>query len=120
MAEASKENTGGGEGIEVLKNEPFDNFPLLGKQHSLLWHTCLIYFILLISLHSSTGGKYNSGQYTYKIYHLQSKVPAYIRILAPKGSLEIHEEAWNAYPFCRTIITVGIHKRGRTIVLSNR
>ncbi|XP_017144463.1 phosphatidylinositol transfer protein alpha isoform isoform X1 [Drosophila miranda] len=80
VAEASKENTGGGEGIEVLKNEPFDNFPLL-------------------------GGKYTSGQYTYKIYHLQSKVPAYIRLLAPKGSLEIHEEAWNAYPYCRTIIT---------------
>lgn len=33
VAEASKENTGGGEGIEVLKNEPFDNFPLLGKYH---------------------------------------------------------------------------------------
>ncbi|XP_070143124.1 phosphatidylinositol transfer protein alpha isoform isoform X3 [Drosophila kikkawai] len=81
VAEASKENTGGGEGIEVLKNEPFNDVPLL-------------------------GGKYNSGQYTYKIYHLQSKVPAYIRLLAPKGSLEIHEEAWNAYPYCRTIITV--------------
>lgn len=32
VAEASKENTGGGEGIEVLKNEPFEDFPLLGKQ----------------------------------------------------------------------------------------
>ncbi|ENN75106.1 hypothetical protein YQE_08419, partial [Dendroctonus ponderosae] len=77
VAEASKDNTGGGEGIEVLKNEPFNNYPLL-------------------------GGKYNSGQYTYKIYHLASKVPAFIRLLAPKGSLEIHEEAWNAYPYCRT------------------
>ena len=28
----SKNETGGGEGIEVLKNEPFDNFPLLGKK----------------------------------------------------------------------------------------
>lgn len=81
MAEASKDNTGGGEGIEVLKNEPFTNYPLL-------------------------GGKYNSGQYTYKIYHLASKVPAFIRYLAPKGSLEIHEEAWNAYPYCKTVITV--------------
>ena len=26
----SKNETGGGEGIEILKNEPFDNFPLLG------------------------------------------------------------------------------------------
>ncbi|CAH1970417.1 unnamed protein product [Acanthoscelides obtectus] len=80
VAEASKDNTGGGEGIEVLKNEPFTNYPLL-------------------------GGKFNSGQYTYKIYHLASKVPAFIRMLAPKGSLEIHEEAWNAYPYCRTVIT---------------
>ncbi|XP_011503545.1 PREDICTED: phosphatidylinositol transfer protein alpha isoform [Ceratosolen solmsi marchali] len=80
VAEASKNNTGGGEGIEVLKNEPFTNYPLL-------------------------GGKYSSGQYTYKIYHLASKVPAYIRMLLPKSSLEIHEEAWNAYPYCKTVIS---------------
>lgn len=80
VAEASKNETGGGEGIEVLKNEYFKDFPLL-------------------------GGKYKSGQYTYKIYHLQSKVPALIRLLAPKGSLEINEEAWNAYPYCKTVIT---------------
>lgn len=35
-----------------------------------------------------------------------SKVPSFIRLLAPKGSLEIHEEAWNAYPYCKTVITV--------------
>lgn len=80
VAEASKNETGGGEGIEVLKNEPFDDHPLL-------------------------GGKYSKGQYTYKIYHLASKVPAFIRLLAPKGSLEIHEEAWNAYPYCKTVIS---------------
>lgn len=84
VAEASKNNTGGGEGIEVLKNEPFTDYPLL-------------------------GGKYSSGQYTYKIYHLASKVPAFIRILLPKNSLEIHEEAWNAYPYCKTVITVSCH-----------
>lgn len=81
VAEASKNETGGGEGIEVLKNEPFTDYPLL-------------------------NGQYSSGQYTYKIYHLASKVPTFIRLLAPKGSLEIHEEAWNAYPYCRTVITV--------------
>lgn len=80
VAEASKNNTGGGEGIQVLKNEPFTDYPLL-------------------------GGKYSSGQYTYKIYHLASKVPAFIRIMLPKNSLEIHEEAWNAYPYCKTVIT---------------
>jgi len=80
VAEASKNETGGGEGVEVVKNEPFDNYPLL-------------------------GGKFSKGQYTYKIYHLASKVPAFVKFLAPKGSLEIHEEAWNAYPYCKTVIT---------------
>uniref|UniRef100_A0AC35U4K2 Phosphatidylinositol transfer protein n=1 Tax=Rhabditophanes sp. KR3021 TaxID=114890 RepID=A0AC35U4K2_9BILA len=50
---------------------------------------------------AETGG----GYYTSKIYHLQSKVPTLIRKIAPKGSLAIHEEAWNAYPYCRTILT---------------
>lgn len=47
VAQASKNETGGGEGIEVQKNEPYKDRPLL-------------------------NGKYNSGQYTYKIYHLES------------------------------------------------
>ncbi|ODM90545.1 Phosphatidylinositol transfer protein alpha isoform [Orchesella cincta] len=64
----------------IVKNEPFDNLPLLGE-------------------------KYSEGQYTYKKYHLASKVPSFIRMLAPKGSMEIHEEAWNAYPYCRTVVT---------------
>ncbi|XP_047450817.1 phosphatidylinositol transfer protein alpha isoform-like [Mugil cephalus] len=74
VAEASKSETGGGEGVEVLVNEPYEK----------------------------DGEK---GQYTHKIYHLQSKVPGVIRVLAPKGSLEVHEKAWNAYPYCRTILT---------------
>ncbi|XP_057695863.1 phosphatidylinositol transfer protein alpha isoform-like [Corythoichthys intestinalis] len=74
VAEASKNNTGGGEGVEVLANEPYEK----------------------------DGEK---GQYTHKIYHLNSKVPRLVRALAPKGSLEIHEKAWNAYPYCRTILT---------------
>ena len=26
-------------------------------------------------------------------------------MIAPKGSLEIHEDAWNAYPYCKTVLT---------------
>uniref|UniRef100_A0A915L7P2 Phosphatidylinositol transfer protein n=1 Tax=Romanomermis culicivorax TaxID=13658 RepID=A0A915L7P2_ROMCU len=80
VAEASKNETGGGEGIEVLKNEPYKGVPLL-------------------------NGRFNDGQFTHKIYHLQSKVPWWVRKLAPKGSLALHEEAWNAYPYCKTVIT---------------
>lgn len=79
VAQSSRENTGGGEGIEVHKNEPFKNKTDLFQN-------------------------YTDGQYTHKIYKLQSKVPWWIRKMAPKGTLEFHEEAWNAYPFCRTVI----------------
>eukprot|EP00123_Amoebidium_parasiticum_P019455 comp25787_c0_seq1/m.47036 comp25787_c0_seq1/g.47036 ORF comp25787_c0_seq1/g.47036 comp25787_c0_seq1/m.47036 type:complete len:269 (-) comp25787_c0_seq1:44-850(-) len=74
VAEASKNNTGGGDGIEVQKNEPFEN----------------------------EKGK---GQYTYKLYYLTNKVPKVIKMIAPKGALVIHEEAWNAYPYCKTVYT---------------
>lgn len=72
VAEASKNETGGGDGIEVLVNEPYE----IDEQR---------------------------GQYTHKIFHLSSKVPSFVRMLAPSGSLEVHEKAWNAYPFCRTV-----------------
>lgn len=74
VAEASKGETGGGEGVEVLDNKPYEN----GEE---------------------------KGQYTKKIYHLNSKVPSIIKRIAPKGSLELCEEAWNAYPYCKTVLT---------------
>ncbi|KAL4224161.1 hypothetical protein ACF0H5_017614 [Mactra antiquata] len=94
VAEASKENTGGGEGIEVLVNEPFD-----------MEDQCTLTDRLPELPLAANGKIYTKGQYTHKIYHLQSKVPGFIRAIAPKGSLEIHERAWNAYPYCRTIVT---------------
>nr|CAB3264900.1 phosphatidylinositol transfer protein alpha isoform-like [Phallusia mammillata] len=74
VAEASKNETGGGEGIEVLENHPYQK----GDE---------------------------CGQYTKKMYHLASRVPKFLEYLAPAGSLELQEEAWNAYPFCKTVIT---------------
>ncbi|RIA90423.1 hypothetical protein C1645_770015 [Glomus cerebriforme] len=79
VVEASKEETGAGEGVEVIKNEPYENAE-------------------------------SKGQYTYKIYHLSSKVPPIIRALAPSGALELYEEAWNAYPHCKTVLTNGYMK----------
>ncbi|XP_041668570.1 phosphatidylinositol transfer protein alpha isoform-like [Cheilinus undulatus] len=74
VAEASKNETGGGEGVEVLINEPYEE----------------------------DGQK---GQYTHKIYHLKSRVPTFLGKCAPQGSLRVHEKAWNAYPYCKTILT---------------
>ena len=33
------------------------------------------------------------------------QVPGWIKMIAPTGSLEIHEEAWNAYPYCKTVLS---------------
>ena len=52
--EQSRQETGGGEGVEVGKNEPFEGLDFL-------------------------GGKYTKGQYTYKIYHVDTKVPPLLR-----------------------------------------
>lgn len=49
VAEASKQETGGGEGVEVLENRKFNGVDLY-------------------------GGKYTTGQFTHKIYHVQSYV----------------------------------------------
>ncbi|XP_040844515.1 phosphatidylinositol transfer protein beta isoform-like [Ochotona curzoniae] len=72
VAEASKNETGDAEGIEVLKNEPYEK---VGE----------------------------TGQYTHKICHLKSKVPAFMKMIAPEASLVIHKKAWYAY--CRNIVT---------------
>lgn len=80
VAEASKNETGGGEGVEVIKNESFDDPAILGEQ-------------------------YPKGQYTFKIYHAKSKIPKMLHLILPHGSTEFHEHAWNAYPYCRTIIS---------------
>ncbi|KAJ2400731.1 hypothetical protein GGI23_001855 [Coemansia sp. RSA 2559] len=74
VAHMSLNETGGGEGVEVIKNEPYDD----------------------------ERGK---GQYTFKIYHCASRVPAAIRAIMPKDALILHEEAWNGYPHCKTITT---------------
>ena len=50
VAEASKNETGGGEGVEVIKNEPYTDVPLL-------------------------NGKFNAGQYTYKVHRVLSVSP---------------------------------------------
>lgn len=81
-AKVSKQNTGGGEGVEIFANEPFEK-----------------------PMAQAFLGKYNVGQYTKKIYHLGSRVPSWVRFIFTDSSLSLHEEAWNAYPYCKTVLT---------------
>jgi len=91
VAEQSKKETGGGEGVEVLKNEPFIN--------------------------KETG---KTGQYTYKKISKDSRVPAWIRMLAPEGSLDVFEESWNCYPDYKTTITNGYMKDSFHITITSK
>jgi len=79
VAHLSKNETGGGDGVEVLQNEPFTGTPLF-------------------------NGEYSEGQYTKKKYIGKKKVNGIVRTLLPAAALIGIEEAWNAYPYCRTII----------------
>ncbi|XP_075489902.1 uncharacterized protein LOC142528693 [Primulina tabacum] len=69
-----QQNTSGDEGVEILENRPFQDDEL-GK-----------------------------GQYTFKIYRLQRKAPSWLTSFAPSDALILQEEAWNAFPRCKSVI----------------
>ncbi|KAK4717861.1 hypothetical protein R3W88_016199 [Solanum pinnatisectum] len=48
--------------------------------------------------------EFGGGQYTSKFYHLQSIAPSWLTTFAPADALVIQEEAWNAYPKCRSVV----------------
>ena len=93
VAEASKNETGGGEGVEVVHNEPYD---IPNHVHP------------PVDPLLDSDPRWNRGQYTLKWYRFASRVPGFISALAPEGSLEMREEAWNGFPYCRTIVTVRV------------
>ncbi|WKX98484.1 hypothetical protein Q1695_013847 [Nippostrongylus brasiliensis] len=58
--------------------------------------------VVILSNKPYKDGPGGSGQYTFKIYHIGSKIPVWIRSILPTSALEAHEEAWNAYPYTKT------------------
>ncbi|KAG8371370.1 hypothetical protein BUALT_Bualt13G0080600 [Buddleja alternifolia] len=62
------------EGVEILENKSFED------------------------------DEYGKGQYTMKIYRLQSKAPTWLAKIAPTDALILQEESWNAYPRCKSVI----------------
>ena len=80
-----KDTQTNGEGIEIVKCEPYqkDN---------------------------------ESGIYTYKIFHMKSKVPQFIRWAIPDKYLHIHEESYNGFPHLYT--TEFVPGCGDSLILS--
>jgi hypothetical protein len=83
VAKVSRENTGGGEGVVVVKTEPFEN-------KTDLYPNC------------------TSGTYSHKIYKISQRVPWWVKKLIPKGKIELNYETWNAYPYALSIMHVKI------------
>lgn len=54
-------------------------------------------------------GQTVSGTYTKKIYRLRSKAPWVLQKLLPPEAFVIYEESWNAYPYCKTVLTVSLN-----------
>lgn len=73
-SQVEKLETGGGEGFEIVINEPRE-FEI------------------------------GSGQFTLKILRLASKVPYFLRVLAPIGSLQLNINSRNTYPCVNTTMT---------------
>ena len=68
--ETSKRETGGGEGVEILENKPFQGETNL------------------------CNGRYTEGQYTYKKYYISNRLPSIFKMVVPTGMQEVHEKAW--------------------------
>ncbi|MFH4973470.1 hypothetical protein AB6A40_000179 [Gnathostoma spinigerum] len=80
VAETSKNETGGGDGVEVIRQMPFTSDSL-------------------------RPGETLRGTYTEKIYHTKSKAPWIFRKFLPDSAFALQEESWNAYPYIKTVIT---------------
>uniref|UniRef100_K3W5H1 Phosphatidylinositol transfer protein N-terminal domain-containing protein n=1 Tax=Globisporangium ultimum (strain ATCC 200006 / CBS 805.95 / DAOM BR144) TaxID=431595 RepID=K3W5H1_GLOUD len=91
VVDASEKMTGDGEGVEILKNEPYDNTD--GKMG--------------VSEISGWTIPRTKGQYTRKHYYVKSKIPGFVSAFCPEDSMVLIEEAWNAYPHCVTVIVNG-------------
>ncbi|XP_042960188.1 phosphatidylinositol transfer protein 1-like isoform X1 [Carya illinoinensis] len=74
VTKMQQKNTTSTEGIEVLESRPFED------------------------------KVYGTGQYASKVYRLQSKVPSWLTKVAPAHALVMREEAWNAYPRCKSVL----------------
>lgn len=83
VGEASKKETGGGEGWQWIDNKPFEGVIPNGEKNNVS----------------------RKGQYTHKILILGTKFPNTYRCLCRQNTFEIHEKSWNCFPYVYTEYT---------------
>ncbi|EGC37270.1 hypothetical protein DICPUDRAFT_150195 [Dictyostelium purpureum] len=62
----------------------------------------------------------HEGQYTHKIYHLGARLPGWIRAIIPSSALKLEEKAWNAYPYCKTVLKSPFLGDNFTFIIESR
>ena len=45
------------------------------------------------------------AKYTYKFYHVRSKLPSKLQNIIPEPQSEFTEQTWDTFPTCKTIIS---------------
>jgi singapore isolate B (sub-type 7) whole genome shotgun sequence assembly, scaffold_6 len=99
--------TGGGEGVIILKNEPFYfGMSVNPRFDNTDGH-------MGISPVSGITVPKAKGQYTLKHYLLASMFPSVVKAVLPKDALYLVEEAWNCHPYCMTVMTNGYFAKDR-------
>jgi len=86
VSKMSKEQTGHGEGVEVVENRLYGEGDDDGTADG-----------------AGSPDGIEKGRYTHKIYHIGSRLPAWLKAFAPTTALQVSEKAWNAYPYCKTV-----------------
>jgi len=86
VSKMSKEQTGHGEGVEVVENRAYQLDGNSGASEG-----------------AGSPDDNETGHYTHKIYHIGSRLPGWIQAIAPTSALQVSEKAWNAYPYCKTV-----------------
>jgi len=86
VSKMSKEQTGHGEGVEVVENRSYELDGHSGASEG-----------------AGSPDDNEKGHYTHKIYHIGSRLPGWLQAIAPTSALQVSEKAWNAYPYCKTV-----------------
>lgn len=76
------DNTGGGEGVDILMDRP------LNKGEA-----------------SFYDGRFKSGFITRKMYRFPTRMPPFIQGYFGPDILDIYEESWNCHPYTKTELT---------------
>lgn len=58
-----------------------------------------------VNLNEPFDNELGKGQHTKKTYHVGSSLPSFFTMVLPTKALDVYEDAWSAFPFCKTVIS---------------